>query len=949
MTESVGTIFVEITLDDKKYTAQLQAVGQAGEKAGKQIGENISKGAKQATTSFQQMETVVKSLMYKLAVLYSINQLSSFIKETALLASRFETMGIVMNQVAKTAGFTTEAIKEQEMALRKQGITMLEARSNLTKMMQAQIDVTQASKLARIAQDAAVIGNINSSEAFARMIYGIQTGNILILRNIGLQVSNEQAYDKLAKSIGKKTAALTQEERTQARVNAVIQEGIKIQGVYEAAMGTSGKKIQSFVRYVEDYKVKMGEAFGPAMVILIDTATEAMKKMQEEISSPKAQEALKEIANELANVVKILIEEAPAALERVMGLLTGAIKIYNTLPSEVIAGGIGLVGALYFGSNIAMASMIGAIAIYITFMDRVAKFATSKEIYAEKASEGIANSAIVRAINDLDSKNKIVDKRKEIYNAQLYSMKEANKTAVGIARAIAIAAKDEQYSADALEYAKRKGVGTTFDSEAVRFRDTWSAQSPKAEATKEQLKANLDAEKKYYNEAKFDAIDYYDWKKKLIEKERKDNIEKGVSIVTAAKEANQEMLKLDKERWKSLADFEAYNKHTRMNIRSDFEDMSEQEVNAMPGANMADPFKVRKSLTADGELEKYLKDVDTIMEKERAKSELIGQLALMENDSVEKASKEKIDIYQNLYGMLDSKTKESFDFQISLLDKQKESYTNWAKNIKDDTERLKILDLITEAFRQQAEKLKEIQDLKTGDMYAGFTIGVKQWTEEAETAAQGMARVTKKAFNDMTDALTQYVRTGKMDWRSLADSIVDELIRIQIQQALVYAASGGKEGGGGLLGGVLKIAGMAVSAYSGAGAAGNTLANTSIAGGLGWEKGGAFDTGKVIPFAQGEIFNSPTIFPMANGAGVMGEAGPEAVMPLSRGIDGKLGVKNSSNKESSSEGGTNILINAVDAKSFEDLCKRNPAAITGPILQSLRDNKTRTEFKRLVN
>jgi len=55
--------------------------------------------------------------------------------------------------------------------------------------------------------------------------------------------------------------------------------------------------------------------------------------------------------------------------------------------------------------------------------------------------------------------------------------------------------------------------------------------------------------------------------------------------------------------------------------------------------------------------------------------------------------------------------------------------------------------------------------------------------------------------------------------------------------------------------------------------------------------GAAFSGGRVTPFARGGIFNSPTLFPMASGMGLMGEAGPEAVMPLTRGSDGKLGVK----------------------------------------------------------
>lgn len=55
--------------------------------------------------------------------------------------------------------------------------------------------------------------------------------------------------------------------------------------------------------------------------------------------------------------------------------------------------------------------------------------------------------------------------------------------------------------------------------------------------------------------------------------------------------------------------------------------------------------------------------------------------------------------------------------------------------------------------------------------------------------------------------------------------------------------------------------------------------------------GNVFSKGQVVPFADGGIVNSPVLFPMRGAAGLMGEAGPEAIMPLARGSDGKLGVR----------------------------------------------------------
>lgn len=60
---------------------------------------------------------------------------------------------------------------------------------------------------------------------------------------------------------------------------------------------------------------------------------------------------------------------------------------------------------------------------------------------------------------------------------------------------------------------------------------------------------------------------------------------------------------------------------------------------------------------------------------------------------------------------------------------------------------------------------------------------------------------------------------------------------------------------------------------------------------LPFENGASFSQGRVVPFATGGIVSSPTYFPMRGATGLMGEAGPEAIMPLTRGADGRLGVR----------------------------------------------------------
>lgn len=65
---------------------------------------------------------------------------------------------------------------------------------------------------------------------------------------------------------------------------------------------------------------------------------------------------------------------------------------------------------------------------------------------------------------------------------------------------------------------------------------------------------------------------------------------------------------------------------------------------------------------------------------------------------------------------------------------------------------------------------------------------------------------------------------------------------------------------------------------------------SSLSSGFAFADGAAFSAGRVRAFASGGVVTGPTHFPMRGGTGLMGEAGPEAIMPLSRGPDGKLGV-----------------------------------------------------------
>ncbi len=90
-----------------------------------------------------------------------------------------------------------------------------------------------------------------------------------------------------------------------------------------------------------------------------------------------------------------------------------------------------------------------------------------------------------------------------------------------------------------------------------------------------------------------------------------------------------------------------------------------------------------------------------------------------------------------------------------------------------------------------------------------------------------------------------------------------------------------------------RLAGVAARAAAGPIQSGLTgLIGAMLGSGAetGFARGGVFRGGRVQPFAAGGVVAAPTYFPMAGGTGLMGEAGPEAILPLGRGPDGRLGV-----------------------------------------------------------
>jgi phage-related minor tail protein len=248
----------------------------------------------------------------------------------------------------------------------------------------------------------------------------------------------------------------------------------------------------------------------------------------------------------------------------------------------------------------------------------------------------------------------------------------------------------------------------------------------------------------------------------------------------------------------------------------------------------------------------------------------------------------------------------------SVLAAQNEQYAERARLLRENAE---AADAFNKAMRTR-------QDERIG---LGLREGAEAYVQSIGTMREATAQLAQTGIKGVEDAIFSLTTTGKANFQEFAKSVLESTSRMIIQQLIlrsvmqIIGAIGGGSSGGFSFSGAGPVSGASVfgSTQAGfnplafSGIKLNALGNAYAANGIvPFAMGGAFQH-DVTPYAMGGVVDQPTMFKFANGGagrlGLMGEAGPEAIMPLRRLPNGRLGVEQAG-------GGAPVTVNvSVDA------------------------------------
>lgn len=319
MTESIG---VKAVFDVSTFTAGLNTYingMKQAQDATKGASTNITQSMSGVGTNVTQSLTAGTIALGAFIAKIGIELVEAVWKGTTALvkmgveatkeAGRVAELELVTDFLGLRFGVTAGEIDNVVQKMKEYGIQTDVALQTTAQFIRYQLSTADALKLARVAQDAAVLSSENSTDALRGLLTGILTYNARTIRAHGVVVSLDEASRKFAKTHGILRSEMTGVERAQVALSAVLEQGTRLLGVYDVAMELPSKRLRSMPRYFYELAVSAGRPFQDAFGSAVDIVNKFAIRMQEAIAPKTFIEPVADMRT-MDNGLKDLIQSA---------------------------------------------------------------------------------------------------------------------------------------------------------------------------------------------------------------------------------------------------------------------------------------------------------------------------------------------------------------------------------------------------------------------------------------------------------------------------------------------------------------------------------------------------------------------------------------------------------------------------------------------------------------
>ena len=291
-------------------------------------------------------------------------------------------------------------------------------------------------------------------------------------------------------------------------------------------------------------------------------------------------------------------------------------------------------------------------------------------------------------------------------------------------------------------------------------------------------------------------------------------------------------------------------------------DLAGKKLTADEKSVLAHKDELIQALTLLDAKQQELQKQTALNDLKKKSIQLASQLA-----EEERALRQQHDLDIATTGMGD-KQRQRYQAQFSLQQKYQQQREQLERDSKQKgtygtDEYRKAEQTLTDSLNRQLNENRRYwqeQELMQADWKNGAMRAFQNFTEDADNAAGTAEQLFNTAFSSMGNGLATFCTTGKLNFKSFTSSVLSDMAKILAQATMMKAVKG--------IGSVMGFD------------FGDVKTNA---------EGGVYQSADLSRYS-GTVVNRPTFFAFAKGAGVMGEAGPEAILPLRRGADGKLGV-----------------------------------------------------------